>query len=331
VILTITPNTALDRVLFLDRLIPGRRNAVRRAVDAMGGKGTDVSLILAELGTVSVATGFTAGETGARIGSWLRDAGVTTAFVPVAGESRLNTVLIESEGDVHTTLCPEGLHVTAGDVERLTETVLAAVTVGDVVVIAGSLPDGVGTDLYANWIRAFRDRGIRVILDSSGPSLLAGASALPWALKPNREELATLAQISGSRVEPPTMESDPSRVHARSPVVVATAALAREWVSRGMGLIVASLGAHGAVAVGSDGAWYAPPLEVPVVNPAGAGDAMVAAMALGCGRDPSTPEILRAAVALASAVVMTEGTAECHRGDYERLMGQVEVESLDTE
>jgi 1-phosphofructokinase family hexose kinase len=277
-----------------------------------------------------VATGFIAGETGARIESWLRDAGVTTAFVPVAGESRLNTVLIESEGGVHTTLCPEGLRVTADDAVRLTETVLGAVTAGDVVVIAGSLPDGVGSDLYASWIRAFRVRGIRVILDSSGPSLLAGTTALPWALKPNREEQATLAQISRSRAEPPTMGSGTSCGRGSSDVL-ATAALVREWVARGVGLIVASLGAHGAVAAGSGGTWYAPPLEIPVVNPAGAGDAMVAAMALAAGREPATREILRSAVALASAVVMTEGTAECHRDDYERLLGQVEVVSLDAE
>src|SRR5437870_1951903 len=87
-ILTITLNTALDRVLFLDRLESGRRNQVRRAVDAMGGKGTDVSLILAELGVPSLATGFIGGKTGEQIDAWLSAAGVSTAFVGVGGESR---------------------------------------------------------------------------------------------------------------------------------------------------------------------------------------------------------------------------------------------------
>lgn len=328
-IFTVTPNTALDRVLFLDRLTPGRRNPVRRAVDAMGGKGTDVSLILAGLGTPSVATGFIGGETGARIEAWLRDAGVTTDFIPVSGESRLNTVLIEREGDVHTTLCAEGLRVTPEDVARLSETVLSKGTAGDILIIAGSLPDGVGTELYASWIREFRARGIRVILDGSGPSLIAGALALPWGLKPNREELATLAELSGSGSDTPTMKSETTEERAESSPVAATAALAREWVARGVGLVVASMGADGAIAAGADGTWFAPPLAIPVVNPAGAGDGMVSAIALAAEAGTPMPEMLRSAVALASAIVMTEGTAECRRGDYERLLGQVEVVSLD--
>jgi fructose-1-phosphate kinase PfkB-like protein len=193
--------------------------------------------------------------------------------------------------------------------------------------LAGSVPAGVPADLYATWIPAFREHGVRVILDSSGPSLAAGAAMLPWALKPNREELETLAALARAGSSRLGAELTLAHVHPEGRRAAA-AAVARGWVDRGIGLVVASLGAEGAIAADRTGVWYAAPLEIPVVNPAGAGDAMVAAIAMAASQDPPTVEVLRSAVALASAVVLTEGTAECHRADYERLFPRVRVDSL---
>src|SRR5262245_25255040 len=84
-VLTVTPNTGLDRVLFLDRLRPGRNQA--QVVWGMGGKGCDVSLILRGLGVATVATGFAAGDTGHRMEAMLAAAGVECRFVWTSGET----------------------------------------------------------------------------------------------------------------------------------------------------------------------------------------------------------------------------------------------------
>jgi fructose-1-phosphate kinase PfkB-like protein len=297
----------------------------------MGGKGTDVSLILATLGVPNVATGLVGGDIGRRIDAWLRGAGAATAFVEVAGESRVNTVILEVEGDWHTTLCAEGLRPTEADVSRVWGMLNGTVAKGDVVVLAGSAPEGVPHDVYAGWIPVLAARGARVILDSSGASLAAGAAALPWALKPNREELAVLAAGRHRPARHPAANPEQeaaSTTEEPAGTPEEAAAVARDWVKRGVELVVASLGAAGAVAVAKDGAWYAPALDVPVVNPAGAGDAMVAAMAMGAARGEETPAILASAVALASAVVMTEGTAECSAQEYLGLRPRVKVERV---
>src|SRR5688572_11967810 len=91
-VLTVTPNTGLDRVLFLDRLQPGRNAA--RVVWSMGGKGCDVSLILRGLDVETMATGFAAGDMGHRMMALLEAAGVECDFVTTGGETRINTVLI---------------------------------------------------------------------------------------------------------------------------------------------------------------------------------------------------------------------------------------------
>src|SRR3954447_2432741 len=78
-VLTVTPNTGLDRVLFLDRLAAGRNAA--RVVWGMGGKGCDVSLILRGLDVATVAIGFAAGDLGHRMEAMLMEAGVDCRFV----------------------------------------------------------------------------------------------------------------------------------------------------------------------------------------------------------------------------------------------------------
>jgi 1-phosphofructokinase len=296
-IITVTPNTGLDHVLFLDRLRPGRRNQAVASAICMGGKATDVSLILGQMGVASLATGFAAGEAGARMQRMLEAVGVETAFLPVAGETRMNTVLFEAETGTHTTICAEGLRVLPADVAALGATLVGRIGPGDVVVFAGSLPDGMPADAYAPLIQDAQARGARTILDTSGPFLAAAIPARPWAVKPNREELESLA---GRPVPDPA----------------AAVAAARELLAEGVTWVVVSLGAEGAVAVASDQAWVAKPIPVRVVNPAGAGDAIVAQMALGIERGWDLPRTLREAVAAATAVVVTPGTAEC---DVSRL------------
>ena len=120
-VLTVTPNTGLDRVLFLDRLEPGRNQA--RVVWGMGGKGCDVSLILRGLDVATAAAGFAAGDLGHRMEAMLAAAGVECRFVRTGGETRINTVIIEAATDTHTTICAESLQVTPEHVQELIELV----------------------------------------------------------------------------------------------------------------------------------------------------------------------------------------------------------------
>src|SRR5207249_3360282 len=104
---------------FLDRLAPGRNAA--RVVWAMGGKGCDVSLILRGLQTPTVATGFAAGDVGHRMKAILAAAGVECAFIATAGETRINTVIIEGATGTHTTVCAESLQVNREHLEALVD------------------------------------------------------------------------------------------------------------------------------------------------------------------------------------------------------------------
>ena len=103
---------------------------------------------------------------------------------------------------------------------------------------------------------------------------------------------------------------------------------ARALLGVGARLALVSLGDEGALAVTGEAAWYARPVDVLVVNPAGAGDGMVAMLALGLARGWEVPEILRRAAAVATAITMTEATAECPAVEVPALLASVEVDRV---
>ena len=296
--MTVTPNTGLDRVLFLDRLKPGRNAA--RVAWAMGGKGCDVSLILRGLEVPTLATGFTAGDMGHRVEAMLAEAGVECAFIAVGGETRINTVLIEEATGTHTTLCAESLWVSQEHVEVLAALVEREAPRAGLAVLAGSLPEGVTPDLYPRLIAALRRARVPVVLDAAQPYLSAALAAGVDAVKPNRAELA---QWAGEAV----------------PDVAAAARSARRMREAGAGTVLVSLDREGMLLAAEEGTWYAPPLAIPVKNPAGAGDGAVAGLCHALLRGAPPPEQLESAVRVASAVCLTPGTAEFHVADLASL------------
>jgi len=305
-ILTVTPNTGLDRIFFLDRLEQNRRNQARAVVESMGGKGCDVALFLAELGEEAVATGIAAGDTGRRMEALLRAGGVTPDFVWAAGETRVNVVLLEAETGAHTTLCAPSLHADAAARAALLDWIARWAARAEAVVLAGSLPEDWPPEAYGDLVRAAGPGKRPVIVDAAGAQLAAALAAGPVAaVKPNRAELESLTGPVPDRA-------------AASGAAAALRARGADWV-------LASLGAEGAILASASGVWSARPPAGPVVNPAGAGDGMAAALALGRTRGWDELETLRWATAIATAVVANPGTAELRRPQVQKLLPAVHV------
>jgi len=308
-IVTVTPNTALDRVVFVEGFAWGRTLRAREALWSPGGKGCDAAWVLAELGQPCVALGLAAGDSGRRLQEMLAARGVQVDFVWVDGETRTNYVLVDTAHHRQSTVTVSGLRVSAEHLAALEARLEHWLPQCRALHLGGGVPAGMSPGWYAPWIRRARAMGIPVLLDASGPTLAASAPAGPTVLKPNLDELAEL-------VGRPLV--------GRAEVLAA----GQELLGWGAELVVVSLGAEGALAVTRCQAYGLPPLPVEPVNCAGAGDAMMAALATAYAERWPLEEGLRLAMAAAAAVVMTPGTAECHRADIERLLPQVRVEVL---
>ncbi len=247
----------------------------------MGGKATDVSWILGRLGIPTRALGFAAGANGQRMESMLRERGAETDFVWVEGETRLNTILIVS-GEGQSTITTSTLKVSSQHISQFKEAYQKALEEATCVVMGGSRPAGVPAEFYPDAIAQARERGVPVIFDSSGASLVAGVKARPDLIKPNLAELHDLLGATpGTRRE----------------ALQAAVRLHEEYGSN----VILTLGPEGAIAVFKEGSYFIQPLTAPVVSSAGAGDGVLAGMALAYSRRESL-ETVALWIALATAV-----------------------------
>lgn len=307
-IITLTPNTGIDYTL---QIASFQLNSTIRATDSawgMGGKAIDVSWTLGKIGVPTRALGFAAGRHGARMDQMLRERGVETDFVWVDGETRLNVILVLS-GEGQSTITSSSLNVRPEHLSELWHRYEAALKEGSCVVMGGSLPNGVPTEFYTRAIALAHEHNVPVIFDSSGPSLLAGVKSRPEIIKPN---LAELGDLLGYRPE--------SQKGAQK----AARTLHDQFGSN----VILTLGGEGAIAVLNQRSYFIHPISVPVVSVAGAGDGVLAGMALAYLRQESFEYGLQHGFALAGAILQTLPTADLLAEDYEELLPRIRMEPI---
>lgn len=294
-ILTLTPNPSFDRTVVLDgELARGQVHRVASVSSQAGGKGVNISRAAVRAGIPSVAV--VPAEKDDPFVIELLGAGVDCRPVRPAGGVRVNLTITEPDGTT-TKLNSPGAEVSADHLEAMAGAVLARAAVADWTVLAGSLPAGAPPGFYADLVRRLAEVGARVAVDTSDAALQSLVAALPESapalMKPNVEELASFTGRA-----PEALETDP----------VEAVAAARALVERGVGAVLATLGAHGAVLVTCQGAWHATPPPTTVVSTVGAGDSSLFGYVLGDIRGLPAPDRLALAVAYGSAAAGLPGT-----------------------
>ncbi|MEY9964287.1 tagatose 6-phosphate kinase [Streptacidiphilus sp. MAP12-16] len=301
-ILAVTLNTALDLTYQVPQLTPGEMHRVAAPQVRAGGKGVNVARVLHALGEAVCVTGFAGGATGDALRAALRADGIAEDLVPIADATRHTVTVVDTELGEATLLNEAGPHVQEAEWEAFVDRYRALAARSRLVVLAGSLPQGLPDDAYAVLIRAARDP--MVILDAEGPALLEGAKAGPDLVKPNAAELATTTGYPG---------------------VVRGARVLRDLGARA---VVVSQGAQGMTAFTSDGSWQARPPGRLTGNPTGAGDAAVAALARGMTRGTPWPECLADAVALSAAAVCAPLAGDVDLAVHGRLRPGIVAQTL---
>lgn len=301
-IVTVTANLALDVTYRIDLLRPNHVHRAGSVHQRAGGKGVNVSRVLALLGQRTRVVGLSGGTTGDLIRADLDAAGLDHELVPIEADSRRTVTLVDDDGRA-TLINEPGPEVSPGEWARLVETVLRSGERADAVVLSGSLPAAVGTDAYAHLIGELGSRGVPTLLDTSGAALREGVRAGPDVIKPNTDELVESAGVT-----------DP-------------AAAATALHELGAGNVVVSMGKQGLLAVTTEGRWWAGPSESVAGNPTGAGDAAAAALAAGLAGGTSWPDRLRVAAAVSAAAVAAPVAGDIDEQRYRRELEAVSVRS----
>lgn len=310
-ILVVTLNPALDITHELARVDWAGVNRPELVRTRPGGKGMNVARTLHALGADALLLGLAGGRTGAAVSSAATAAGLRAEFTEIGGETRRTFAVVDRERG-HTALFNEpGPRVTAVEYGSFLAGYQAALPGSAAVVLTGSLPPGPPVNCYAELASLAAAAGVPVVLDTEGQPMLAGLAAAPAIVKPN------LAELSGAVGRPLPAGSEPG--------LTAVAAAAGELRAAGAQAVVVSLGEDGLLAVTGGRAWWARPRAVTGGNPTGAGDAVVAGLALGLAEGRGWPDRLRQAAALGAATAAAPVAGEFSLEDYERALAATEV------
>lgn len=259
-IYTVTFNPSLDYVIQVDKLVPGEINRTTHEAVYPGGKGNNVSVILSNLGHSSKALGFTAGFTGEALENMLKEFGCDTAFIRLPeGSTRINVKINAGE---ETEINGQGPVITEEAQQALFEK-LDALKKEDILVLAGSIPNTLPSDIYERILEHLQGRGIHFVVDATKDLLLKVLKYHPFLIKPNNHELGEMFGVT---------------LKTRDEIVT----YAKKLQEMGAENVLVSMAGDGAILLTEDGIIYkAKPPKGKVLNSVGAGDSMVAGFLTG--------------------------------------------------
>lgn len=299
-ILTITFNPAIDKSTSVEEMIPEKKLRCREPHFNPGGGGVNVARAVKKLGGEATAVYPAGGHTGRFFNSLLDKEGVKTISIEAGAFTRENLmVLDESNGRQYRFGMP-GSPLKEKEWQACVDAVKAARF--EYLVFSGSLPPGMPLSVISTLAGICRDKGARMIADTSGPALKEAAAAGMYLLKPNLGEMAALKGTD----------------HIRPEEIVP---VCRQWINSGYAeIFVVSMGKDGALLITASEFFKVKPPEVEIRSTVGAGDSMVAGIVLGLSKGLPLPEILKYAVCCGTAATLNPGTELCRAEDVNRLM-----------
>lgn len=259
-IYTVTFNPSIDYIVRMPRLVPGEINRVTYEDVLPGGKGINVSIVLSNLGHASCALGFVAGFTGCEIESRMQAYGATCDFIQVKeGMSRIN---MKIKAEEETEINGIGPKIEEADIEALYAK-LDALKAGDVLVIAGSVPSMLPSDMYERIMERLSGRGIEIVVDAERDLLVKVLQYHPFLIKPNNHELGDMFGVK--------LTTDEEII-----------TYAKKLQEKGAQNVLISMAGDGAILLTADGQHYKSPApKGKLINSVGAGDSMVAGFITG--------------------------------------------------
>lgn len=298
-IYTITFNPAVDYIIYVDKINTGSVNRAVKEEIYFGGKGINVSFVLAELGIPSKALGFVAGFTGDAIEKGVTCDNVTTDFVHLdKGFSRIN---VKIKSDIETELNGCGPEIPQEKTEEFFRK-LNKIRDDDTVVLAGSVPSSLPSDIYEKILDRIGDRKIKVVVDAEKELMLNVLKYKPFLVKPNNFELGEIFGV---------------KLRSTDDVVKYASKLKKMGAMN----VLVSMAADGSVLLDENGRTHIfGACQGDVKNSVGAGDSMVAGFIAGyeCG---DVEYALKLSTAAGAATAFSEGLAK--RNDIFRLFEQL--------
>lgn len=301
-IYTVTFNPAVDYVVHTATMKVGSVNRFEREEIYFGGKGINVSIVLKELGIESKALGFVAGFTGDAIERGVAQKGIDTDFVHLKnGFSRIN---VKIKSDDETELNGQGPVIDTAALKELFKK-LDKLKDGDIIILAGSIPNSMPPDIYEKILAYLSDRKVRAVIDATKDLLLNVLKYKPFLIKPNNHELGEMFGVTLTTNEE-------------------IARYAAKLKDMGAKNVLVSMAGDGALLLDENREMHICGVcRGEVKNSVGAGDSMVAGFIAGI-QEGDYEYALRLGTATGGATAFSDGLAQ--KDDIYRLLQQLQSE-----
>lgn len=302
-------NPCIDRMLVVGGLKAGGLNIVSDSYEMPAGKGLNLAAALRTMRAECILTGLMFEKDAEIYISELSKLDIPYDFIIVPGSVRINTKVIDKTSGSVTELNKRGERVDKSVVYTLRCKVERLAGKSDFTVFTGSAPPGLPDDIYRQLIETAKRAGSKCVLDADGELFKKGVEAAPFLVKPNLPELE---RYSGRK-----LDTIPSIKEA-----------AAEIVRRGVGIVLSSLGKSGAMLTNGETALFCAAAEVPVINPTGAGDAMLSGALYALLNNMPLTETLKIASAAAALSVTQPGpilSDAARIGEYVKIIEVTEV------
>jgi 1-phosphofructokinase family hexose kinase len=191
-ILTVSPNPALDRVHVTHAFQPGQQIRAERVFLQAGGSGVHAAAVAGRLGADSLAMGLLGGRTGALWREQAQADGLAFDMLAIPAETRESFCLVDLDLGSQVEAVEAGPRVDAGALDELLVRLSAHLSRAELLVLSGSLPPGLPPDSYARMIALARQAGVRALVDAHSDALRWSLAAHPWLIKPNLAEFHAL-------------------------------------------------------------------------------------------------------------------------------------------
>ena len=299
-IYTVTFNPSLDYIVKVNNFKLGAVNRTTREDIYAGGKGINVSIVLSNLGYKSKALGFTAGFTGNEIERRVNEKGIDSEFIKLnEGLSRINVKMKSIE---ESEINGNGPNITKEALDKLFSK-LNTLESGDILVLAGSIPSSLPSDIYEKIMAFLKDKNIKIVVDATKDLLLNVLKYNPFLIKPNNHELGEMFNVE--------LKNDDEIIH-----------YGKKLLDMGAENVLISMAGDGAIFLSKNGEAFKSGVPKGVVkNSVGAGDSMVAGFIAGYLKESDLNKAFKMGVATGSASAFSEELAT--KDEVENLLKEL--------
>jgi 1-phosphofructokinase family hexose kinase len=304
-IVTLTINPTIDRVISVDRLAFEDRAYINSTRETAGGRGINASYVIHSYGGETLALLTSGGDSGKRMEGHLKNSGFPFQSVAIEGQTRTNLTITDKHG-LTVNLNEAGPPLTKAEVAKVEKSVKDALGGASWLMVCGSIPPGVPADFYARLISAARKKRVKTLLHADAESLRHGIEEKPTVITPNALEAERLVGRS---------------LLMRTHYLEAAARIR----TMGADSVVLSLGSRGAVGAFAMGVVEAIPPRVDAVCPIGAGDALTAGYTWASDRKSTPVDAMRWGVAAGTAAARLPGMRFATLQQTQEIFDQVEL------